>query len=152
MYRRFYKREQKEIERRRQAIRLRFAHRKQSTSMKTNEGEGPISLAGTTEGAAGVNPQLGIIHESSVSEEKGFKSLIVSSPDPDFNYASKELADEVINIAQVFLGFSCLFELVICTSTVFEHLFVNLSFRVGGLLYSLIFDCFTDQIAAFLSK
>ena len=90
MYRRFYRREQKEIERRRQSILTSFARRKQSTGMKLNAAECPVSLAGTTQDAAAGDAQSGIIRESRIMEETGIKSFFVSSPDPDLNYACVE--------------------------------------------------------------
>jgi hypothetical protein len=96
VYRRFYRREQKEIERRRQSILTSFARHKQSTGMKLNAPERPVSLAGTTQDAAAGDAQLGVIRESCIMEETGIKSLFVSSPDPDLDYACNELTDELM--------------------------------------------------------
>lgn len=82
VYRRFYKRDQKEFERRKQAILKRFAHREQS--IRKNASEGCESTAGPAPGAAG-DVQFGSNLEAGIN----------LPTDLVLNYSSKELDDEV---------------------------------------------------------
>ena len=100
MFRRFYRREQKEIDRRRQAKLTSFTRRKQSTGLNLAAADRPVSLAGTTQDPEAGGAQLGVIRESRLMEETGIKSFFVSSPDPDpaLDYAYNEITDEVIRL------------------------------------------------------
>lgn len=82
VYRRFYKCDQNEFERRKQAILKRFAHREQS--IRKNASEGCESIAGPAPGAAG-DAQVGSNIEAGIN----------LPTDLVLNYSSKELDDEV---------------------------------------------------------
>lgn len=90
MYRRFYKQDQKEIERRKLAIRTRYALRRKAA-------EGLVSMAGATLGAVAGEAELAVTSDSNL-DETDLKSLRVSSLDLDINNSNKELADEVCNL------------------------------------------------------